>query len=1208
MPGGKKRPRPGKPPSPEREVLIVEDSETQQRNAPFDENDWTPEQIRAHLIEQMFGIETVVFRDDLNEIPHQELRNMYADPSVFFADFLVTYQPPTNPRGRQTLHRNRQLARYRHLDRLSLIYEGIRVTSIMMREHRWIWRRYRDWMETNGIVDHGRPTEEQQRLAADSFGKEMTSQAQDWAMSRRHLTEEERLALERTEPPPPQPSDLAEDYDQRNYDQVQRQSRSEDWVVHQRWRDTPSDRRPTLRPPSRLDEPMIIPSDRHRSIGSRERHRNRSRSARRGGSSSSSEDSPASHRAERGRDRERRRDDRRRHDQDRDRFRRPKTPERFSEDSDSRSQRSETPRVVETPTPATAPPPSKPDVVMAETPKKIEPAGEVVEVAPEPTPTSVYPRNQETQTKETSADTDRALAEIKRLNKELSRCRAELAANIKVINELQDKTDRMASRNFDLSISLDARRRPGDRFPEASIPRDMGTTYDTLPRAATPVDPNTGELLEVAPSTSGSPAKSILKKEKSSKRGQSPVYIHDKLFEAAKITPEKKTKKSLKLGLAEVQEFADDGLIGITPLPPPVRHPILDQWGTPITDPVPEDVVEAGISEAEQRHLLEGDEAEECPKSDADEVDCPDAVHQMVIMPPKLNRAPATSVCKYEWCAMRQTIYSDFHYDDRSKADYESRGCWTAEIESKIDKIPKQYVFNDIRDTLFYSPEGSHAFNDWTRLTNVSTTKSFASAIDSAGYLSVQLLPTGTARIEELDDKFKAEDRQSQLKFENQKKIKHSSRTRAIKTSENAFEGIILTAPNAAMVVIVCNFDGKSCNFPIPDDVKRWIEDPGTYKIGWDMPGVRRSLKAAGIDLVNPVEMENLGDLAYPQDRTSGVHIDVSRNVAARYLGVPTNQRFRHFRDGLGVIYPNENNFNPAVASFKPNVDVWPQKQHVWLRYVGLMPFVLLDRIAARLATLDKLREAGIRPYIHMILTWMSGYLPKSFYEVKDAKPFAKREYEFRSPFPKFMTNDVTSKDGVVQETKAWPMFYSTAFASWGTVQQRMAAMPRRHDFKFSWASREVVDMVENSFSCPYTAEPPTFLLDKTLINDPRRFGGRYFPHACARCGCCDHLTDGCPNTEAISCTYPLCENRNLHNTRVCPKLNGICKECMMPGHYKEDHLKLSMPKLWYEFQVAKHVGFMSAKLHNNNVAYQFMKKQNNVRSHIRKVAIRDVV
>ncbi len=1164
--------------------IVVQADPTSPEGNPW-EVEMTPDQVRRWIINRTPGINTVIFRNELPNFDSPNLRTLYADPSVFFADPISSYEIAHDPQTRQQRHNWRRMARNRHYTRLQLIADGTMVRRIMCVAHPWIWRRHVEYLKDNNKQDTGRPSDQFRQKADQILESEFVEIAGDWADS--------RPRADALEVPPPQPSTLFYERTGHTREEVVDEAREigvpEDL---QRMKPTARDVPPTKRSASSsrpstsgasTSRGFVIPSDQDRPARSdrneqarRKRHASRSseREAKvsREGSTSSGR-SPSfdlrSTLSTRGRS---------------------TTPPRGSPSTPPRGRQL---RLINVPSRNQPPHPD-----LAATPKVIY----TRTISSQTDPYLMLDHDEDTryrdQVTKLEDDLDKAKNACDRKSDDLFRAGARNDSLEKELKNMQRSRDdarkdvasyrsqkvKLLQRITELEKELAEREQPVEDM-------DQGFIEDKTEHSPEPVLPADAPYRPQPPPTP--PRASEPTPSTSTEDLQRPALLRSILS-----TPKKEQeaqKARVQFGEKKVTKFtvdalSDDGSLNVVLGEEPVVTSLeessrLDQQ------------VEGTIPTEEQDVLLGAMEVDE-RISEADVVNCPDAIDGLVIKPHKGRRKKELSQCNYEACLMRQPGYYSYHYDDLTKGTFAPR----LSHDAKTDTEWKEY-------SLYNLNRAGHLFvmgndrSEWTydALMPRLLERNFGLAIDEAGFFSLEILNYHPSYIAALDKKFEKEDQQSKKDAEKARKVKKSKPTPVAypKVSDNAFAGVVIGNTKGDVLLVKLDFDGKETKMGIPRELVAWIQDKRIFKVGFNMSDrTIPKLDALGIKVTNPVSMENWTAMCYPQTESAEFK-PVSRNATAKFMGMPADWRYRGDNDEaeLGSLWSDEIEMSPLLADFRAPYKDWTLTMKKYTKYLVYVSMAILDKSASRLTELDGFSSGfDVRIIQHFVMAWLVGYKPRTVYKFEDDEELRK----YVTPFPDWMANNCsTFKGAFAFKNAAWPLFFTEKlYSTWPSVFHRLSDMRRRHEIIFESASQEIQDLTK-----PYFRMTPRFAsvsetLEKDCANVPNSTGGQNFPHACTRCGDFNHSSDSCAVN--VTCEYKLCTgDKTSHDTRLCPTLNGICTKCLNPGHEEEHHKIASLLRLWYDHQIARRIGIRSAKLFNINMGYEFKRSEGPEQSRI---------
>ncbi len=1146
-----------------------------------DVNPWdqelTADQRRQWIINHTPGITTVVFRDELREYASEQLRTMYADPSVFFADPIASYEPAHDPQTRQNRHNWRRLARQRHYQRLQMIADGMTVRRIMCICHPWIWRRHVEYLRDNNKKDDGRPTDAFRQQAERNLENEFIELAEDWADS--------RPRPDTMEVPPTNPSNLM--YERKGMTREDFVEEAREQGVQpdeQRMKPTPRDQPPT---PGSSRRVFSVPSDRDRPSRS-----DRAEYSRQKRHSSRSFERPAKVEKKEG----------------------SESSSQASGTRDLREQLSRPAGSAST-SPGSAIPERGRAIRLINVPTRNQPPH------PDLRPRAAFVRNWSTQTdpyllldneeeQRHQRQVERAEDEARRLRDKLdnksddlwrSNCKIDsLESELRSVRQSRDDAKRdVASYRAQKVKHLQTIKELEEQIAQLESferEREERSPPDTEQDDRAPFQPAFRPQLPATPPRPESPTPST-------SSGSSGPPQRPELLRSITASPRRQEAEKARVSFGKntitkftVDKLNDDGRLNVVLDDEPVVTSIGEAEA--VGQAMEQDIVHA---QEEEDELLAFMDTDENRISEADQCNCPDAIDGLVMKPHKYKRKKEASHCNYPACLMKQTPYYSYHYDEQSKGCFSERPSFIASNETDW-RLDSRYDIRGSEGPLVMGNDLSEF--KYPQLMPKLMSRSFPLAIDEAGFFTLELLPFSPGMIKNIDEKYKAIDQQSKKDAEAKakaaaSKVKSSKKKAEIKdvdyprVSDNAFVGIVIGNTDGDVLLIKCLFDGKKAELIIPPEVVSWIQDKKLFKLGFNMhDSTIPKLRALGIDVNNPVCMENWTALCYPQIETKEFK-PVSRNAAAKYMGMPGDMRFRGDGDEveLGKIWSDEVEMSSAKANFATIYKNWTTLMKSFVKYMAFIPLALMDKSCVRLGHLDGLGSGGdIRPIQHMIMSWLVGYNPRTIYTFQDDEEFRR----YVTPFPDWMSNDVSRYKGAFAfKNAAWPLFFTEKlYATWPAVFRRISSMRRRHEVNFDYVSEEAKNLVGPHFRLTARFGGATEVLERDCANIRNRTGGMNFPHGCEKCGNFAHTTDSCQ--ENVTCQYKLCssEDKTSHATRLCPTLNGVCQQCLFPGHEAQHHKVASMFRLWLDYKVIRRIGFHSAKLHDINLGYEFKKTE----------------
>jgi hypothetical protein len=226
------------------------------------------------------------------------------------------------------------------------------------------------------------------------------------------------------------------------------------------------------------------------------------------------------------------------------------------------------------------------------------------------------------------------------------------------------------------------------------------------------------------------------------------------------------------------------------------------------------------------------------------------------------------------------------------------------------------------------------------------------------------------------------------------------------------------------------------------------------------------------------------------------------------------------------------------------------------------LAFALIDYASARAAELDDLNnDADVVRYALDLLDAVRD-LPKDATGQRRCKSFARIKKE-------------TDKDRF--NDLCWPLCID--YDIYNRFHSRMAfknKIPRKHKPDPEHCSESYVTELQQrmgSVMSDWHLEPRS--------GNGGITGGGNFPHACSKCGSCEHVLDECTSTEG--CSYPMCLS-DQHSIFVCPMVMTRCGECGGLGH--EKHTGLSITVMADYFNTARRVHLIASRLRNRDLAF----------------------
>ncbi len=1133
---------------PEREVVLIPE-EDDPGDQPADDGDLLGEEatvteIRDFLMQYIPEVHGVFFADEVDQLDIKELRHHYEDVRIYFAASIEDYRKSPDKNTKLRRRRNRKLARHRHLCRVELISSGAAVKTVMLHDHPNIWRLYQDYLINNGLSDMKPPSEANIRRADIAMPPLLRGQVVSWIMTR---PKGRPLEL-----PLPKTSEVVKN--------ILGITPGDTAFVSKSQVSTAPVVRSSDYPPHRPPDPK----------------RDRSESSRRQGRSPASK-SP--------------------------RFSRGRSPERRHSSSKSAPVKLARPVITSI----------FPSEVAAEAAKTVK-----KETAPESTsgedeikvveivrkPSVVQPAPESATSTETNKPEDAptpmdtteqppapaapVMMTDKETNTEKSICLSTedyqklVDSHKEISNHVKDLTTRnevLSSQNEDLSHQLYLlRAQAGGVSPQPDV--DLRTMI-TKAKLREPLE----EIPTYEPVLP--PTDEAVTEDEPEQDQQIPVALKSCLRK--KSTPKKKGKIEFG-GCSEVLFENDfeypDGQIAMGQI---ILESQVDTTSAPTVNKPAEPDVEMTPTVEELAEFFETP----ARKSEA-ACGCQDAVEGVVIFPNKNGRQSDASLCDKPNCILRRPRLDEYNFVDRGKPYFHVRPAEEAWRDADVNKPDSKYNFHDLMKTTIYDKRT----NDWPGVLSELRSSGFESSIDEFGFFTLETLDCTQDRYNELRDRYREEDAAKAKGAQDDKEMwrEHPSsatRHQGHPVGDHAFSALVIGAPNGMSLVVVTNFDGKKCEAsPIPKEVRGWLEDPGTFKVGFNIMGatlLRLRYSALEIMVANPVAMENWTHVCFPDVRQV-----FTRNYLAVMHGCSVKNRFRSAHDGLGLFKTHEQILNPMQTRFDKTMADWSTQMRAYVRYVAMLPLAFLDKSAARLVELDDMSmSTNVVPVIHMILAWLAGWKVRDkFWTDKGLEAGEKDRFQF----PDWMVSDFSPNpwDKSTYKNMAWPLHFTKGtYTEWPNVFVRMASMRRRHMVDYNAVSREVRNMM-HAFTPTKGIDKldASHFLAKYCKNDHPQEGGKFFPHFCARCGSFDHEVEDCTLSlqPAMRCLYPLCENRAEHTTRVCPKLNSTCSACRIPGHHATDHKKASLLRFWTDIRLAARVGYHVSRLHDIDVGLAYKK------------------
>jgi hypothetical protein len=372
----------------------------------------------------------------------------------------------------------------------------------------------------------------------------------------------------------------------------------------------------------------------------------------------------------------------------------------------------------------------------------------------------------------------------------------------------------------------------------------------------------------------------------------------------------------------------------------------------------------------------------------------------------------------------------------------------------------------------------------------------------------------------------------------------------------NAFTVVHMGAPNGVVVQVRALYDGRTWHGQlIPKDLTDLLANEGVRKIGFGVVDDVSILEHAGIECRSVCDLHGVALMLWPQmeakqPKTGKWFVkDMLRSPCPIYTYGQTKPK-----NGRKIKY-QEMDFALSVDQWDPLWSFYNQMDHY-------LAYALVDYASARAADLDGLKsDADVVRYALDLLDAVRD-LPKDPYGQRRCKSFIRIKTETEAE----RLNEL-----------CWPLCKD--YDIYNRFHSRVEfknKLPRKHKPDPEHCSVSYVTELERrmgSAMSDWHLEPRS--------GNGGITGGGNFPHACSKCGSCEHVRDECASTE--TCSYPLCVS-DQHSIFVCPMVMTRCGECGGLGHDK--HNGQSTTVLAEYFNTAKRVHLIASRLRNRDLAF----------------------
>lgn len=360
---------------------------------------------------------------------------------------------------------------------------------------------------------------------------------------------------------------------------------------------------------------------------------------------------------------------------------------------------------------------------------------------------------------------------------------------------------------------------------------------------------------------------------------------------------------------------------------------------------------------------------------------------------------------------------------------------------------------------------------------------------------------------------------------------------------------------------------------PMPDEIKEILENVEIFKIqsyikgvGGDAADVEK-LRNVGTTVKGWVEAQNLVLLLSPQPEVENTDsVKVGGDFILKELGETETI------DVIGPPGPWKGNMRLGKHFL-----TWPLRLQTYNTSDVLSWFLYLYRNVALMLQQRMFNDkTNVLPFIHDVLMSLVGTMSWKKYYARQKDMIRKFGHNFRKnalpwlPIEGFKEED--SGRLQIGEIKVIGIRELTRRKSY--LGYRFMPTPEDLPIDLNPPSDTEVTMNRYGYASDAWMSPPKLESKSTMRSVETAYKPILFG-VCKKCGDKCHKVDDCQVliTE-LSCEYPLCDakdqEKNPHNTVVCPILHGLCRDCLWRGHKREDHYTRSLctlESLFYLYQ-----------------------------------------
>lgn len=366
----------------------------------------------------------------------------------------------------------------------------------------------------------------------------------------------------------------------------------------------------------------------------------------------------------------------------------------------------------------------------------------------------------------------------------------------------------------------------------------------------------------------------------------------------------------------------------------------------------------------------------------------------------------------------------------------------------------------------------------------------------------------------------------------------------------------------------------------MPEEIREILENVEIFKIqsyikgvGDDVADVEK-LRNVGVHVKGWVEAQNLVLMFSPQPEIADPDkVCVGGDFILKELGESETI------DAIG-----------RPGAWKGNMRLskhfltWPARLQVYNASAVLSWFLYLYKNVAMLLQRRMFSDkTNVLPFIHDILMSLVGTMAWKKYYGRQKDMIRKFGYDFRKEALPWLPIEGFKEEesGRLQigEVKVIGIRELTRRKSY--LGYRF--MPTPEDLPLDMRPPQNQEVTTNraGFASDAWMSPPKLESKSTMRSVETAYKPILFG-VCKKCGDKCHKIDDCQVIITdLSCEYPLCDakfqEKEPHNTVVCPILHGLCRDCLWRGHRREDHFVRSLCTLETVFFLYQPIGMYTS-------------------------------